>query len=207
VEFWLSILFILVIKKGANFGLGFLALCLYLLIYNEDGNLQVTSHNYFIVLNSGLLRGLASFLLGVITYRLYLTYTIKLETLFGPTMMELAATGACLVIFIWREQVFSSIDFLAPLVFSATIFVFSFEQGLVSKFLRPARYIGQISYSIYLNHIAVIMMMAYFTQTYNLSFEVFFYSTIALVLGYSHLTYCYIEKPMQIKLRNIFSRR
>ena len=54
---------------------------------------------------------------------------------------------------------------IASLLFSFTIFVFSFEKGIISQFFKHKVFLffGKISYSIYLTHMAIWLgAMAFF---------------------------------------------
>jgi peptidoglycan/LPS O-acetylase OafA/YrhL len=53
-------------------------------------------------------------------------------------------------------------SFLGPVVFGAAVLIFAQERGLISKFLRtrPFLFLGTLSYSIYMVHVFVLMILA-----------------------------------------------
>lgn len=90
--------------------------------------------------------------------------------------------------------------------------------GLISKFLNsgPLRWMGAISYSIYMTHLLILMVVGRslaFTQKHcNPEFAnwlslIFVLLAIAIVLAVSQLTYQWIEKPWQNKFREFGARR
>ena len=80
--------------------------------------------------------------------------------------------------------------------------------------LKPIRFIGEISYSIYLSHILVIYPVIYFLlksskfyeYTSMLRFSIGLIITLPLVLIISHILYRHIEMPC-IKVGKIVSKR
>ncbi len=96
-----------------------------------------------------------------------------------------------------------------PLFFGLFVFVYALSKGLFVRILNssPFQFIGKISYSIYLNHAIVIILIT------KLVFDVFkvpktsasvmmtLFITLSAVIGYSFLTYRYIERPGQAALK------
>ncbi len=68
------------------------------------------------------------------------------------TLLECAAVG--LVIVFLSTVTHGPVSYLAPFVFAIAVFIFSYEQGAVSRILtaRPLRALGDRSYSIYMVH-------------------------------------------------------
>lgn len=99
----------------------------------------------------GLLRCLSGFLAGHFTYRAWRATARKLGSL-----AELSAL-ALVVVFVATAG-HGELSFAAPLVFSATIYVFASEQGLISAWMSNPLFdwLGRASYSIYLWHAFII---------------------------------------------------
>ncbi len=121
-----------------------------------------------------------------------------------PTVLECIALGAfvCFVIYMPGKLQF----FIAPFAF-IFVLVFAFDGGLVSRFMgnRVFRYLAKISYSVYMIH-------AIFAVTFHMigsrvfpdimipgtgAGDLFLLVYLAIVIGSSHLTYIYIERPGQ----------
>jgi peptidoglycan/LPS O-acetylase OafA/YrhL len=109
---------------------------------------------------------------------------------------------------------------LAPFVFAVAVLVFACEQGAVSRLFRtaPMRWLGTLSYSIYLTHFFFVMLVpvlvkkltrqdlwtpmplpgGQFVQAYGrneLEGTLFYVLVLALTIAFSALTYRWIETP------------
>ncbi len=82
-----------------------------------------------------------------------------------------------------------------PYVALLMVAIFAFERGWVSRVLRRLAYLGDISYSVYLNHLAVLMVFRHLALQYGWPKAQVLGMTLAVVLVYSHFTYRYLEIP------------
>jgi peptidoglycan/LPS O-acetylase OafA/YrhL len=113
----------------------------------------------------------------------------------------------------------------APWIFGLTVLIFSFEAGMASKILRarPFLFLGALSYSIYMVHTLVIILMSYgvklaerksglvlfregFFGAERWQGDLFYVVLICLVLGVSYLTYNVIEAPGRRQSRKLADR-
>jgi peptidoglycan/LPS O-acetylase OafA/YrhL len=206
VEFWVSLLFFFYVStKTRSATLFFTAALFLLVIYNNSGgSLFVLTKNYYGFINSGLLRGGASFLLGVLTYRMYLQlqHAAASPNPLLASVLELVVLAMAVFVVLSSKIVNSKLDMLAPFVFMLAVLVFSFDAGVISKLLYYIRYLGTISYSIYLNHIPVAIIIVHLSKVYDFGYMASFYAVFATVLVISHLTYRYVEKPARIWIRS-----
>lgn len=202
VEFWVNIAFILFISKHTkNSTLFFISFVGLLVIYVNTGHLDTYSKNYYSFVNSGLLRGLSSFLLGVITYRIYLYYKNSDRIKKYTTHLEIVSIlVVCMCMFV-RQDKHSELDFCAPFFFMVLVAIFALEQGFFSQRIRLLRYLGDISYSVYLNQIIILKLTKYFINK-DVSHEVHLIIYLFSLILASHFTHRYIEKPLQIKWRD-----
>ena len=207
VEFWVNVLFIFFVTKTTKSAtlLVISLLCL-LVIYAQTGHLDTHADNYFSFLNSGLLRGISSFLLGVIAYRAYLAYRQSSKTISRITALELACIIGIFFVVFFREEKLSSLDFLAPFLFTLTVFTFALERGQIARRISFLKYLGEISYSVYLNQISVLLLVRHLTQDLDLPRGVTFAAYLCALLVFSHLTYRFLEKPLRAKGRDFFAR-
>jgi peptidoglycan/LPS O-acetylase OafA/YrhL len=157
VEFWVNLLFFFLISITTRSYLLFaVAVGTLVIIYSQSGDLDVSHENFFLVINSGLLRGL-----------------------------------------------------IAPFLFCILVVVYSLERGIVSSLFCKFKWLGDISYSVYLNHFTVIWLLLYvWVNILELEAEADlvrspsnFALYLVLVIGYSKFTYWFIEKPAQSFLR------
>jgi len=208
VEFWINMVFIVYIKqKTKNSTLFFLALIGLIVIYANTGHLDTHAINYFKFINSGIIRGISSFLLGILSYRIYLYYYQDIRIKKYINYMEIICVVSILIIVFGRSEKFSGVDMFAPFLFMLAIAVFALELGVLSNHLKKYKYLGEISYSIYLNQITVLMLVKYAFQNFEIPKSIMLFLAIYLVMliTYSHFTYQYIEKPLRKKGRKIFS--
>jgi peptidoglycan/LPS O-acetylase OafA/YrhL len=98
------------------------------------------------------------------------------------------------------------------LLFPALIFLslqFKFPARIFS--IKPLLYLGRISFSIYLIHFPMVLVITTVDEYFNLSIDystkLAFFTYMALVLLFSHLSYFYFETPVQAWIRKklIFS--
>lgn len=209
VEFWVNLIFVfLITKKTRSLALFLLALIGLVVIFVNTGHLDTHASNYYAFLNSGMIRGVSSFFLGILSYRLYLHFKdnsdIRIVRIIG--YLEIVCVIAVGIIVFGRNGNHSSLDFLAPFLFMLVVVVFSFEYGLTSKLLKKFNYLGVISYSIYLNQITVLMLAQYIATKLHEPGVLFFAEYILVLLVYSHFTYLAIERPLRRAGRNLFSR-
>lgn len=202
VEFWVNIVFIFLITRQTRSGILFLLGTLGILVlFMQHGQLNTQSDNYFGFLNSGLLRGMASFLLGILSYRLYLFYR-------NDRRVERYANGleiACLLVVIgllWsRTSTSMGMDVFVPYFSLLMVAIFAFERGWLSRGLRKLAYLGDISYSVYLNHLVVLMLIRHWALDHPLPKPAILALTVGIVLVYSHFTHRYLEIPLGKAMR------
>jgi len=113
--------------------------------------------------------------------------------------------AAVMIILFWRESKVSSLDFAMPLAAFLVVVVYGLEKGLISYFIKPLKYTGTISYSIYLNHFTVLLVVNRLLSKINDKPVIFLTVYTGVVLVYSHFTYKFIEMPLRHKLKNRLS--
>lgn len=207
VEFWINILFILyVTKRTPSHVLFFISLVGFLIIHGNTGNLDVHSKNYLTFINSGIIRGTSSFFLGIISYRCYLIFKDDLKGSVKLTLLEIVGLAGVLFVIMARDGKYSGLDFFAPFVFSFVVVVYALERGFISGKLRIIKYFGEISYSLYLNQIIVLLLVRYSLGSYGLSTVSMLSIYLLVLVVTSHFTYQYVEKPSRIRGRNLLER-
>jgi len=151
----------------------------------------------------GFVRGLIAFNLG------YFVWYLAKKNIKIPNIMEIFIPVLLLILFYYLNS-FSVHQprirqllgiFVVPLFFSFSILSFIKTEGLVSKLLKLKifQFLGDISYSIYLNHYLIILIFpkvifSFFGLPQSSLNEVFvFILTTLIVIAYSKFTYKYIE--------------
>lgn len=216
VELWLNIIFIFFISKATrNITLFLVSLLCLLVIYHNTGHLDthyanyhIDTHydDYYFVINSGMLRGLTSFLIGILSYRMYLHYKNDTRMEKYINYIEALCVLGVFALVLGRPIKVSHIDVLAPFLFMLVVFAFSFERGWLSKHLRKLSYLGVISYSIYLNQITVLFAYYSIHNRVNMPYILDLLIYLAILIIYSHFTYKFIEWPLRRKGRDLLSR-
>jgi len=197
VEFWLNLLFFCCIRREMkSLTLLLLSVASLVVIHSQTGNIDTTYQNYFQVLNSGLLRGWASFLLGILAYRAYReTSELELDRKLLWLAETLTVLSALFLVFGLPPSA-RPLEIFAPFVFAAVVVVFSLQRGPLSFLAAKLKWLGTISYSIYLNHLVVLMLVdTYLSSTLGLGHSALTPIYLALLLLYSKVTYHYVEVP------------
>lgn len=166
VEFWVNLLFFAFIStRTSSRILIAIAIAAFVVLALFQGSLAVSLPNYLGVFNSGIVRGVASFSLGIVAYRVHLYARTSDHTLRTRGRAFRLAVLACAALLVLVPRPGAGwIDFLAPLVFFATVVLFAERDRGDSRTLRYAAYLGEISYSIYLVHYPVLQFMRYIRE-------------------------------------------
>lgn len=106
----------------------------------------------------GLFRCMAGFFLGLLIYSFY--ESISLVKLRFATFIEVSIIVLVILFVLFFSH--GLVSLLAPFLFSIMVMVFALEQGAVSKVLRskPFQKLGLWSYSIYMIHAFVILVIS-----------------------------------------------
>lgn len=153
-----------------------------------------------------MLRGLTSFLVGILSYRMYLRYKNNAQIKKYINYIEALCVLSVLALVLGRPIKASHTDMFAPFLFMLVVFIFSFEQGWLSRHLKNLSYLGVISYSIYLNQITVLFAYNSVHNRINTPYILDLLIYLAILIVYSHFTYKYIEWPLRRKGRDLLTR-
>jgi len=168
----------------------------------------------------GYIRCVFGFALGIACCRIY---ALVVPFAHSPGRVTMTIVEAAIV---WAVVAYvaaagtSSLSFMAPFVFAAAVLIFAAEGGWVSRVFhtRPLKWLGTVSYSIYLTHFFFVMIVpiiakrvvgadlatpmqladAQWVMVYgrNVTEGTLLYMlVVALTIGASALTYRYIEVP------------
>jgi peptidoglycan/LPS O-acetylase OafA/YrhL len=169
-------------------------------VVNGARSLDVHYQNLTVWANYGVLRCLAELATGLLAYRLYRTLATRLSLGRGlATAIELLLLILALTMLI-RRTFTSPTDVLVIPLFALVVFALATRRGWIAGLLLlpPFRWLGKMSYSIYINHFLIVMC---------LSLVVFkpWWLYFGLVLGLSWLTYTYIENPARRAINRRFA--
>lgn len=151
-EWWTYCVFAIVCRATKRSSIAFMALigcCLPILIFGSDRYLFVTFSGVAVV------RCIFGFSFGFLTYQILGSGRLNRFNVISPAtanVTEICVAFACL--FAVSVAGASAVSLLCPLLFAASVAVFSFERGLLSRLLmtKPLVLIGALSYSIYMTH-------------------------------------------------------
>ncbi|HEY6832248.1 MAG TPA: acyltransferase [Pseudolabrys sp.] len=160
-EFYVYLLFALLIVVASR-RLIVPSLCLSIaalaLVYRWAPDLMNTTWDY------GIIRCIAGFFGGVVAYHVY--ELVGRRGLLRATLWELAAVALVVLFVIYAgdgADAGSPLSLAAPLAFGAAVIVFAGEHGLLSLALRarPFKALGRYSFSIYMIHMPLLVMLCY----------------------------------------------
>lgn len=200
-EFWVGVAFIAFVTRSTKTATLILVSIFILVgIFGLSGSLDQTLQNYYKIFNAGLLRCWASFSLGIVSYRIWLYFksgviptnlivVVELITMFFVLMAVFYLTG-----FEWQR-----LHFYMPFLFGIFIACIALERTSVSWLLGRLDFLGKISYSVYLNHFPVLIVVGYIVPV-SLANSVGIISYFSIVIVMSVLTYNFIEVPGKRKI-------
>jgi peptidoglycan/LPS O-acetylase OafA/YrhL len=93
----------------------------------------------------------------MLVYRLYRASDAR--PIPQASLLEIASVTVAVFFVIFFGD--GALALAAPLIFAAVVYVFAFEQGILSRLLktRPLERLGQWSYSVYLNHYFLLLLI------------------------------------------------
>lgn len=155
-------------------------------------------------------RCIMGFFVGVLVYRLHRRLAKRglLGTLADRTGTSLLEVAAVLALVVFVLAAYGAVSFLAPAVFAAVVFLFAGAQGVVSSFLNLPllRWLGTISYSIYMVHYLVLIAVGLVVRRVSalqsaLAVDLVTIGAGILVCLVATLTYRWVEKPWRDRSR------
>jgi peptidoglycan/LPS O-acetylase OafA/YrhL len=156
------------------------------------------------VFNYEIGSGLMCFFMGCVTGKLlnYCKTNIKLERLIiCASIFVILALSVIIIVYRHEYTIFIVIFLQAALIVSLRVRIIS---SILS--LKPLLYLGEISYSIYLMHfpiqLIIITIDIIFGLKINYSSGIFFFIFILTVITASHIVHYCFEKPVQNFIRN-----
>ncbi|MGV6397441.1 acyltransferase family protein [Pseudomonas caspiana] len=111
------------------------------------------------VLTERALTGLSCFFAGALTYRLFAAVSRSWKP---DARLMTWFEAAALISVAWVNSTrFSNQSLVASLLFCPVVFIFAFEAGRLSSLLkaRPLAFLGRLSYSMYMTHVAVLFCL------------------------------------------------
>lgn len=194
IEFWINIaafLLLLFIRPGKRIVqilLVLMACACFALLYRFSGHLNVNYQTSMGFLNWGLLRCSGSFILGFLTYRLYL----RCQSWQPATWLVGLAIAAFMAIILALPG-HALAGFATPFVFSAIVLVLACSDHMTRAVSQPLVLLGDISFSIYLVHHPILQIFRETGLEKSLLTGIGF---VAVVLVLSTLTYRLFERPI-----------
>jgi peptidoglycan/LPS O-acetylase OafA/YrhL len=150
----------------------------------------------------GLLRCILSFAIGICIFCIYKHLKAKVTNKVGLFITIFSFTS-----FMLLAYHFNSNHFFVPLLFSMAILGLVLSKSSFHDWLSNPKlvYFGEISYSLYLNHVFVItwyIMLFLPDAGYASLFDISIIIIISVLSA--HFTYQWVEKPMRKKLNDRF---
>ncbi len=159
---------------------------------------------YMLAYDYGFIRGILCFSAGIFTFKYLQNFKKSTTWAEFPYLMILLI--ALYIVHHWDLHLERLIF---PVIFAAGIVVFSNSTGVITKFLnsKPIQFLGEISYSIYLNHAIVLILLNVLLFRYlklpsnEIMILISLLASIAITIIYSKFTYQYVEKGIGNYLR------
>lgn len=155
---------------------------------------------------------IVDFIIGILIFSLYKRFLEKKRNI-NFDLVEVIAIILLLIFFFfhsWIPQV-ARYSFYYWIPMSFLIFSFSFQAGMISKFLSGEFliYLGEISFGFYMFH---LLVLRYFSVINSKFFQIendilIIAITFFITLIISHASFMWFERPMNNLIRNHFRKR
>lgn len=165
------------------------------------------NQNYVSTIFTGyypLIRGLASYLLGIATFSLL--NSERLNQL-PNSLFYLISIAQCILLF--SNSLLANIIFILLIPFM--LIGLTRSNSLLGKLFstKPIYFLGEISFSFYLIHYVFVMSVSPRIENLLMQWEVphykyiLFLSLLSIIIILSTALYYYLEKPLNVRLRNL----
>ncbi|KGQ33307.1 hypothetical protein P375_03695 [Gallibacterium genomosp. 2] len=211
-ELWVNLIFFIWMRRLSNYFLLIFSFILYTLLFVNFGRVSV--HNeYILYINSSIIRCLAAFCIGCVLFRLLNPLRLKITNKRHLFYSYLQSISIFILFYVMVKGEYNYNEFMAVIAIIVIISV-SFLQldTIINRSLKIGllKFLGKISYSIYLTHYIV----QYILQTIlNLQFDttskiegggnllIFIFMTIFI----SYISYNLVEKNNAIIMKRLTS--
>nr|WP_070960255.1 acyltransferase [Hyphomonas sp. Mor2] len=209
VEFWINIgiaaLVVWLAPKARMSVLVLLMVFCFAIVATQAGSLDLSTGMLWPGLKAGLVRCTGEFILGIFIYKLYQRH---------PSAWLPFGGGLALLVFILAlatPWLAGQMQFVMVPVFAGIVYLFAQQRGSVNDWLAKGRYLGKISFSVYMVHWPVLMYArtlheAVFDQPMEMSWAVIA-GLLALTIGLAHLVCHWVELPIYHFLRDLGRRK
>lgn len=203
LEYWggtVFFSFIHYMQKKFKEGVFFIAIMIYVVsigIFRNGSPNYLSPHFWtYSTVPFGILRMLASFSIGTlcaIFYKKYGNKKIKEKKIIFSILEILIVL--IIIRFYGKVNYNRENDYVFPIIGGIFILIFSYEDGIISKILKPFSILGALSYSIYLIHLIVMELMRYLKIENQLSpLNIFLFLSTVIVISF--LFHYFIERKM-----------
>lgn len=145
--------------------------------------------------NLGFIRGFLGFFVGSLVFYLNKNYDKKLKI---SEFLQLFLLFLFFALVYFSDK---SVKFFTPFFFAFLLSSYINSEGFISRLMltKPLKYLGKISYSVYLNHHLIYLIIEQIMFDF-FNFEINIYTnfiylilTLSTTIIFSHFTYIYIE--------------
>lgn len=201
LEYWIGTIYFPIIyffKRNFNKGLFFISMILYIVCIGILHHYSTRFMDVHIWQYSGvpwgIIRILASYSIGTLCSILYqkfknIEFKNKREVF---TILEI--TIIYFIVRVYRLKHYDGEnEYVFPIFAGILIFIFAYENGIISKALEKVSFLGKLSYSIYLIHPCFVELMNYLKVKNPLSgLNILYYIVLLLIMSF--LFYYFVEK-------------
>lgn len=216
VELWCNVLFALLYLAIPSLRTsltrlvvvcGGIALACFSILFVWYGHLDAVLRDFVPGLNYGFLRCLGSFALGLIVHRVYILYGDQLRS--NLKLWHGMVLGLAFLALLFNPVAYTRWDFLSVIAFPLIVLYFATARNRVTDLAAAFRYLGKISFSLYLVHWPISNLIYLgaeqldFTLTLDQPVNLVFANIIAISasLGSAILINRYFEDPVYRLLR------
>lgn len=190
VEFWASVLmFKILVQKFSNTALFFFSFVCYTIVFNKHNSLMASFDFSYFYLSSGFLKCIGGMALGILLYNLADNKKTQTQQPKIATSLVDGLIFLIIMIFMCVNISVPRVDILMIVFAALLIYRLHTKNSFLRKIIetKPFNFLGKVSFSLYLIHTPIMLVLGKIPQYANLPLGIRFIVFLSITLSISYV--------------------